>query len=78
MTLLGDPSITRRMRAAFSKTATCVYAQLESSGKKTEAEPARLQTAHETVMQLRSGVDSRAVKDGILKSRRVVIDCWIT
>lgn len=75
MTLLGDPSITRRMRAAFSKTAACVYAQLESSGEKTEAEPAHSQIAHETLMQQRSGVDSRAAKDGILKSRRVVIDC---
>lgn len=35
MTSLGDPSITQRMRSAFLLTAACVYAQLESSGKKT-------------------------------------------
>lgn len=75
MTSLGDPSITRRMRAAFLMTAACVHAQLECSGTKTEAESARSQTAHETLMQQRAGGDSRAAKDGILKSRRVVIDC---
>lgn len=75
MTSLGDPSITRHMRAAFLKTGTCVHVRLESSGKKREAEPARSQTAHETLMQQRAGGDSCAAKDGILKSRRVVIDC---
>lgn len=68
----GDTFITRCMRTAFLMT---VYAQLEGGGKRTEAEPARSQTARETLAQQRAGGDSRAAEDGIFKSRRVVADC---
>lgn len=50
MTSLGDPSITRRVRAVFLITSVYVYAELESSERK-QAEPARSQTAHETLTQ---------------------------